>query len=92
MNIAEFFNQNPNYSTEFSKDIKDYRILTEHYLVDEYEESEGYEGCYDEFKGKGYYVITADREIPFNNLYYWLGDLIVDKSKDNKIIDGIAFN
>lgn len=72
----------------FSNNIEDYRILIESRPVDEYVESEGYEGCYDEYKNKGLFVVTADRV--YGNLGYWLGDLIVNS--DNKIIGGIAFN
>lgn len=72
----------------FSNNIKDYRILIESRPVDEYEPSEDYEGCYDEYKNKGLFIVTADRV--YGKLDYWLGDLIVDKN--NKILGGIAFN
>lgn len=72
----------------FSNNIEDYRILIEPRPVNEYVPSEGYEDCYNEFKGKNYSVVTADRT--YGDLGYWLGDLIVNS--DNKIIGEIAFN
>jgi len=91
MTLEEFFNQDHNYSTEFSTNIKDYRLLNEPIALDnEYIPSEEYKEYYDEYKNKGLSVVTADRDIPFKGDYYWLGDLIIDK--DNKILDGISFN
>ena len=89
MDIFEFFNQNHNYSTEFSKDIKDYRLLNKPVSVDDYY-NETYQEYYEEYKNKGLFVVTADRDIPFKMDYYWLGDLIIDKN--NNILGGIAFN
>lgn len=89
MDIFEFFNQQHNYSTEFSKNIKDYRLLNEVTPLDDYF-NEAYQEYYDCYKGKDYFVVTADREIPFKSDYYWLGDLVIDK--ENNVIDGIAFN
>ena len=92
MTIAEYFNMdNHNHSTEFSKDIEDYRLLNEPMELDsEYVSHTDYAEYYEEYRNKGLFVVTADREIPSVDWYYWLGDLIVDK--DNNIIDGICFN
>ena len=92
MNITEYFARgSSNRSTEFSDDIKDYRLLTNIYEIDnEYVASENYAEYYEEYRNKGLFVVTADREIPCNDLFYWLGDLIIDK--DNNILDNIAFN
>ena len=92
MTIAEYFNMdNHNHSTEFSKDIEDYRLLNEPMALDnEYVSHTDYAEYYEEYRNKGLFVVTVDREIPSIDWYYWLGDLIVDK--DNNIIDGICFN
>ncbi|NSB17457.1 hypothetical protein [Clostridium beijerinckii] len=92
MTIKEFFEMdNHNHSTEFSKNIKDYRLLNEKMELDnEYTSSTDYAEYYDEYRNKGLYVVTADREIPSVDWYYWCGDLIIDK--ENNIIDGICFN
>lgn len=90
MDMKDFFNiATHKYSTKFSNNIKDYRLLNEPFVLDEYE-NETYKEYYEEYKGKGLFVVCADRDIIGNDCYYWLGDLII--TKDNEIIDGIAFN
>ncbi|CAI3674028.1 conserved hypothetical protein [Clostridium neonatale] len=92
MNLVEYFNKldTQNTSTEFSHDIDDYRILTNKYRLDGTYTDNTYKNEISEFNNKGYFIVTADREILMNNSYYWLGYLILDKN--NKIINGIAIN
>lgn len=92
MTLGEFFEMdNHNHSTKFSKDIEDYRLLNEPMALDnEYVSHTDYAENYEEYRNKGLFVVTADREIPSCEWFYWLGDLIIDK--DNKILDGICFN
>lgn len=91
MNLKKYFNKldTQNASTEFSHDIDDYRILTDRYKLDGTYIDEVYGDEISEFNNKGYFIVTADREI-VHDWYYWLGYLILNKN--NKIIDGIAIN